>query len=65
MSDKRPSDLNDQLSAIEDVLGPVVTDILLGGLPGGFEERWGYDEQLVNDLAKACRDWHKRTPVKP
>lgn len=33
---------------------------LIGGLPGGSDEEWGYDEDLVVEIAEACARWKSR-----
>ena len=54
----------DDISTIGWLLGPDVEEILYDGLPGGSEEGWGYDQELVADIASACRKWQERHPEK-
>jgi hypothetical protein len=35
-------------------------EVLGDGLPGGKNEEWNYDDQLVLDIAQACKRWEDR-----
>ncbi len=35
-------------------------DELADGLPDGSNPEWGYDSQLVLDIAQACHNWTDR-----
>lgn len=53
--------LGQDLADVGAALGNV-DETLRAGLPGGVSAVWGYDEQLVRDLAGACRAWRARRP---
>ena len=55
-------DLNDALDIISDILYNSSKE-LRDGLPGGPDEEWGYDEELVIEIAKACSEWQSRQSV--
>ena len=54
------SDIDKLLDMIGDTLGVPATETLREGLPDGDYPRWGYDEQLVFDIAMACQKWKER-----
>lgn len=54
------SDLNKLLDMIGDTLGVPTESTLRDGLSDGYFSRWGYDEQLVFDIALACEKWKER-----
>lgn len=37
-----------------------IDEALLDGLPGGRNEEWNYDEQLIIDIGLACQQWEQR-----
>ncbi len=46
-----------------DVIGNTfgnIEETIYQGLPGGPNEEWGYDAELVHDIAEACRRWKQR-----
>lgn len=50
-----------------DVIGFALAETeteLCDGLPDGSESHWGYDEQLVRDIALAVHRWNQRVAAK-
>jgi hypothetical protein len=50
---------DEALSVISDSLYSAYKE-LSDGLPGGSDEEWGYDEELVIEIAEACIKWKAR-----
>lgn len=52
---------NKAIKIIDNWLGPITANTLLEGQPEGCSSDWGYDNQLILDIAKACENCEKRT----
>lgn len=52
-------ELEEALSEIGDAFGNF-DETIVQGLPDGCNSEWGYDRQLVLDLAEAVKKWKER-----
>ena len=53
---------DEALKIVSDILYETYKE-LRDGLPGGSDEEWGYDEELVIDIAKACLRFQNRKSI--
>jgi hypothetical protein len=56
--------LEKPFDVISEALGCDIEGTLRDGLPYGEEAQWGYDPELVEDLALAVTKWNERVKKK-